>query len=83
MPQLAPIVKDTYTDDERAIIAGYLLGKRQGILKALESTDKMQETNVDGYFIKTYRYYRIGESWSRFYLYWIGYETAKNQLYTP
>ena len=83
MPQLAPVVKETYTDEERAVIAGYLLGKRRGLLQALASTERATEINVDGYFVKTYRYYRIGEAWSRFYLYWAGYETGKDQLYTP
>ena len=83
MPQLAPIVKSQYTDEERAIAAGYLLHMREGLLKALASTKRADEITLDGEFIKTYRYYRIGEAWSRFYLFWLGYETPKNQLYTP
>jgi hypothetical protein len=83
MPQLAPVVKTQYTDEERAVIAGYLLHRRQGLLKALASVDLANEISVDGYFVKTFRYYKIAEAWNRFELFWIGYETPKNQLYTP
>lgn len=83
MAQYAPVVKDQYTDEERAVIAGYLLKRRNGLLKALASTNKADEINIDGFFTKTYRYYRSAESWNRFELYWVGYEVPKDGTYTP
>lgn len=83
MPQLAPVVKDQYTDEERAVIAGYLLRQRAGTLQALASSDRYA-TLDNGYApVRQQRYYRDAESYSRFLLYWIGYEVQKGQLYNP
>lgn len=81
MPQFAPVVKQTYTDEERAIIAGYLLRQRAGTLEALASAKVSVTLYEVDYSINQRRYYRDAESYSRFLLYWIGYETPKDQLY--
>lgn len=85
MPNLAPVVKysTAYTDEERAIIAGYLLRQRQGTLDALASSVRGAEITTDIGQENQRRYYQICEAYSRFLLFWAGYQVEKNQMYAP
>ena len=70
-----------YTDDERAVIAGYLLAQRAGTLQALSSSELGAVITTDIGQEEQRRYYQVCEAYSRFLLYWIGYEVNKNQMY--
>lgn len=81
MPNLAPVVKQTYTDEERAVIAGYLLRQRAGTLQALSSTERWMEITTDIGPQRGVKYYSNCESYSRFLLYWIGYTVNRKEMY--
>lgn len=81
MAQLAPVVKRKYTDEERAVIAGYLLGKRAGVLKALSSSFRYAELTKEFGAENQLRYYQLAEAFTRWELYWIGYTVQKDQMY--
>lgn len=81
MATLPPDVRKNYTDEERAIIAGYLLHQRLGTLKALSSTTKGAEIETDIGLQEHAKYYSNCESYSRFLLYWLGYEVQRNMMY--
>jgi len=83
MPLPPPTIPDTYTDAERALIAGYLLHHRAGTLQALSSCSSIP-AEIDGGSMATCgRYYRDAEAYSRFLLYWIGYPVGKGRMYAP
>lgn len=79
--QLAPVVKRTYTDEERAVIAGFLLRQRAGTLKALSSSDRYALITTDYGSVNQQRYYRDCEQYSRFLLAKISYPVAKGAMY--
>lgn len=81
--QLAPVVRrgPQYSDEERAVIAGYLLQQRRGTLQALSSSSREMEIDTEFGRYNQLRYYQICEAYSRFLLYWIGYEVNKGQMY--
>ncbi len=83
MPNLAPVVMrgPQYSDEERAIIAGYLLQMRQGVLRALSSSARYVEITTDYGAMKQLAFYQIEEQYSRFLLYWIGYPVEKGNMY--
>lgn len=80
---LAPVSKrpSEYTDEERAVIAGYLLRQRAGTLKALSSSERGATITTDIGQENQRRFYQIGEAYSRMLLYRIGYEVEKNMMY--
>jgi hypothetical protein len=80
---LAPVVlrPSEYTDEERAVIAGYLLRQRHGTLAALSSSERGAVITSDIGQEQQRRYYQICEAYSRFLLYWIGYAVNKNKMY--
>lgn len=80
---LAPLVlrPSEYTDEERSVIAGYLLRQRQGTLAALASSERGAVLTSDIGQEQQRRYYQICEAYSRFLLYWIGYAVPKNKMY--
>lgn len=81
--QLSPIVKKVsqYTDEERAIIAGYLLKQRAGTLLASQSSERGAQLELDIGLDKQAVYYRNAEAYSRFLLYWAGYPVHKDRMY--
>lgn len=81
MANLAPVVKQTYTDEERAVIAGYLLRQRDGTLRALASTERWMQITTDVGPQNGVKYYSNCESYSRFLLYVIGYQVKKGTMY--
>lgn len=83
MPNLAPVVKQTYTDHERAVIAGYLLHQRAGTLQALSSANRGLQITTEWGTENQLRHYKTCEGYSRFLLYWIGYQVEKGQMYVP
>lgn len=80
---LAPVVKSgtQYTDEERAVIAGYLLKMRQGTLTALDSSERGEKIQTDIGLQNQVKYYSNCEQYSRFLLYWIGYEVMRKRMY--
>lgn len=78
---LPPIVKDGYTDLERALIAGYLVRKRTGTIKALRAVGSAKRESTEGWAEGSFRYYADAERYSRFLLYYIGYPVAKGLNY--
>jgi len=70
-----------YTDDERAVIAGYLLRQRSWTLQALASSDRMAEISTDYGRVNQQRYYQACEQYSRLLLYRIGYAVEKKGMY--
>jgi hypothetical protein len=78
---LTPVVKSEYTARERAIIAGYLIGKRAGVLRALSSVGAATAGATSGWAEGNQRYYRDAERYSRFLLYYVGYEVEKGKNY--
>jgi hypothetical protein len=83
MPQeiLPPLVKSEYTARDRAIIAGYLIKMRAGTLRALTSVGAATVGATSGWAEGNQRYYRDAERYSRYLLYWLGYETEKGRNY--
>lgn len=80
---LPPVVRPHYSDEEAAIIAGYLIYHRDTLLLALESTTHAEITRPDYPGASGAEYYRHAEAYSRYLLYWIGYETGTNQQWAP
>lgn len=78
---LPPDIRQTYTDRERAVIAGYLIRKRVGTLQALRSARSIKPDTTDGWAEGSVQYYQDAEAYSRFLLYWIGYQVGKDQNY--
>jgi hypothetical protein len=81
MDILPPVIKETYTARERAIIAGYLIRMRSGTLRALASVGSAVQGATAGWAEGNQRYYRDAERYSRYLLYWAGYEVAKGENY--
>jgi hypothetical protein len=81
MPNLAPVHDGPYSDEERALIASYLLGKRAGTLQALASVKGLPPGSTYGWGEGSLSYYQHAEAYSRFLLWWIGYPTQVNQMY--
>lgn len=79
----APVVKrgPDYPDDIRAEIAGYLLHMREGTLRALESSERGAKIQTDIGLQNQAKYYSNCEEYSRFLLYWIGYEVMRKRMY--
>lgn len=82
MPNLPPIEIGPYSDQERALIASYLLHQRAGTIAALRSVQAGLPHDTLGWSEGGSQYYTHAEAYSRFLLYWIGYPVAKNQMYT-
>lgn len=80
---IPPIVKPPgqYTDQERAVIAGYLLFMRAGTLSALSSSEQIPKHVGRGFGEQSYWYYADAESYSRFLLNDIGYRVGRRQMY--
>lgn len=78
---LLPIIKDSYTDAERALIAGYLVRKRSGAIKALRSVGSIIRESTEGWAEGSFRYYRDAERYSRYLLFWIGYPVERGKNY--
>ncbi len=82
MPQRPPVYwPQPLTDEDRALIAGYLLHHREGTLEALSSLGSVVSGLNAGQFDIMYRYYRSAEAYSRFLLYWVGYPVEKGKMY--
>jgi hypothetical protein len=81
MDVLPPVIKETYTPAERAIIAGYLIRMRGGTLRALASVGSATQGETSGWAEGNQRYYRDAERYSRYLLYWAGYIVAKGENY--
>jgi len=62
-----------YTDEERALIAGYLLRMRAGTQRAKDSVDRAPPNQTGGWGEGNQRYYRNALQYSSFLLSWIGY----------
>lgn len=80
---LPPVLTKEYNDRERAMIAGYLIGKRAGVLKALASVSTAPPGTTEGWAEGNTKYYQDAERYSRFLLHWIGYSVGRNQNYEP
>lgn len=81
MPNLPPLHYGPYTDEERALIASYLLLQRAGTLSALESARSVTPGTTEGWAEGNERYYTNAESYSRFLLAGIGYKVKKDMMY--
>jgi hypothetical protein len=79
---LPPWISATYSDEEAAIIAGYLIRMREGTLQALQSGEYADQLTPDIPDITGKEYYRHAEAYSRWLLYWIGYPVAKNEQWS-
>lgn len=79
---LPPVKSGPYTDEERALIASYLLWQRQGTLDALNSVGSAPPGGTENWGEGNQRYYKNAEAYSRFLLYWIGYKVPKGGMYT-
>lgn len=78
---LPPIIKESYSDAERALIAGYLVRKRTGTLKAVESTGSVTQGTTEGWGEGAFRYWKDCERYSRYLLFYVGYPVLKNKNY--
>ena len=78
---LPPIVQPPYTDEQRQLIASYLLHMRAGTLSALSSSSRKIEIDSAIGVGRERQYYTNAESYSRFLLYWVGYQVRKNGMY--
>jgi hypothetical protein len=81
--QLPPLVlrPSEYTDEQRAVAGGYLLGMRSGTLQALASSEKGVLIATDIGLQNQIKYYSNCEEYSRFLLYWIGYQVYRKKMY--
>lgn len=84
MPQQPPFVPMLgYTDEQRSLIAGFLLHFREGTLKALASLGSVKAGITSGMAEAEYRYYVHAEAYSRQLLFYVGYPVAKDEMYAP
>lgn len=83
MPFPPPEPFRMYTGDERALIAGYILHMREGILKAADSTGSPPAGSTLDWGEGSYNYWENAEAVTRWLLYWIGYPVRKGKLYVP
>jgi hypothetical protein len=81
--QIPPILKVDYTARERALIAGYLLGKRKGTQQALDSAKKAPPGETFGWGEGNVAYYTHALAYSRWLLYKIGYPLGKEGANVP
>lgn len=81
-PSLVPPVwTGQLNQQQRALIAGFLLHSRQGILDALTTMHDPIVDQIIEWSGPTRQYYVAAEAYSRYLLWLIGYPVQRNQMY--
>lgn len=79
----APLYTGDFSDDERSLIAGFILHFRRGILQAAESVGAEAAQQLPEWSARSQAYFANAESVTRFLLYEIGYPVQKGQMWSP
>lgn len=79
--QYPPFVPPSYTPYERALIAGYLLARRAGVLHGVQTMSSDIVDQIPHWSGPVRDYYAAAEAYSRYELYYIGYAVGKDQMW--
>jgi hypothetical protein len=78
-PTQPPIWEWPLTGRDAALVAGFLLHFRQGVLNALETGELWDPTLFPEWQVPVLDFYKAGEQWTRYLLWQTGYRVAKGE----
>lgn len=81
MAQIHPVYSGLLSEAERALIAGFLLHERGQILRGLEAARSDPAKMPAWWSVPTGEWFKAGESWTRLFLWTLGYKVQKDKQY--
>lgn len=81
MPNQPPIWAPPLSGRDAALVAGFILHYRQGILWARDTLDLVTPGIFDEWVQAEQRFFKDGERWTRFLLYYTGYDVGKDLMW--
>jgi hypothetical protein len=81
--QRPPIIPPGYTPAQAALIAGFLIHHRAGLLTAMQTLGEPEADSAPAWADPVRAYWTNAEQYSRFLLWAIGYPVGRDVNYVP